>query len=116
MVRILEAGVRITLVILAAMVLAAGAATAGGRLSGEGEAQMKNTSAGTVAISGQLFHVTERTVIEDEEGNRLKLRGLPVAEAGDEDGPRPITWVAYQATEVRGKLVLQRLELQPVPQ
>lgn len=109
----------VTRIGLVAMVVitigAAGAAWAGGRLSGEGEAQLKNSRRGTVTIGGEVYHVNRRTVMTDAEGGTIDLRTLPVAE---EDGSRyelQIAWVAYEAAEVRGRLVLQRLEVQGLP-
>ncbi|MGH0037786.1 MAG: hypothetical protein ACQGVK_22380 [Myxococcota bacterium] len=108
---------RIGLLALALFIIgAAGVSFAEGRLSGEGEAHAKNLKRRTVTIAGSVYHVGERTVLKDIEGNRVNLRRLRVPEAGESEGLRELAWAAYEATEVRGKLVLQRLELQEPPE
>ncbi len=94
----------------------AGSAGADDHTSGEAEVTAKNVRERTVTIGDHTYQVNGRTILTDADGNRIRLKRLPVAAADGDEGDGQMAWARFEATEVRGQLVLNRLELMELPE
>lgn len=102
-----------------ALVAGLGFATAGVAWGGDesvdgiGLIMGKNVIGRTVTIDGRSYGVTEATVIEDRDGNRLDLAALPVTSS---EGLRRAEMAAYEAEDTGRGRVLRSLRLTDPPQ
>src|SRR5262245_58168055 len=60
----------------------AGLAIAGSASASQGSAVIESKQEGSVVLSGASYRVTDGTVLEDKDGNKLTFAELPSAELG----------------------------------
>lgn len=83
-------------------------------LSGEGWVRARIAADRTLVINDAVYHVTARSVFRGIEGERIRFGDLEDVVRVDNAAHAPLrvaTWARYDATEVRGRLVLNWLEL-----
>lgn len=85
------------------------------QLEGEGVLGLRNLMERSLEIGGTEYFLTEASIILDHRGAEVTLERLSVAEAEDEPRLLPIQGARFWAMEVRGRNVIQRIELTESP-
>jgi hypothetical protein len=88
--------------------------SAADELNGEGWVRGRIDAERSLVIGDAIYHLTPRTVIRGLEGEPLGYEDLTDVlrvESAARAPRRVVTWARYDATEVRGRLVLNWLEL-----
>ena len=75
-----------------------------------GEVQFKDMSAGTLTISGRVYHLTPRTQLRDREGQSTTLVEIDAPQRG-EKGIWELLYAHYVAVETSDGLRLTSFEL-----
>ncbi len=102
----------VTLGLAAALVLGGAAGAQDTPLRGAGLVQTKDLEARTLVVNGTTYRVTEQTALEGIDGGFVTLEDLRAAGADQAIlDPREVDGVWFEAVNVGGQLVLERLRV-----
>lgn len=107
-----------TMAVLGALslLLGGGVAEAADPGSGLGAVTAKNSGDRVLVVDGRRYEVTERSILRNRDGARVRLAGIPAPEEGAAPGLSPLLHAEYEAVEVRGRWTLLQLRLVPSPE
>ena len=83
--------------------------------AGEGQATSKNAAEQTVTIDGRAYHVSDKTILRDQNGELLRFKSLPLTREGSRRELDPVQ-VSFDAVDTRHGQTLVSLQIVGTPE